>query len=483
MVKTSRKPGTHMARAIIAGFGAAALLLATPAMVYAAVQATSKAGTSEFRGVNWADPRDNYADDEVVPSGLAVTDDYRTVYGIAQRMVQGFRQNLGASTLRLPINPASVGTTWWKSYRGAIDAATASGDKVILSYWEADTSKDGLIDDDDAWNTMWDTVVTEYAHNPLVYFEPMNEPHGYTLDQWVSVTAGWMARRWNVPRNHIVISGTGYNDDVTGVGAAPQLRGTLLSLHFYGFWANHTTQADWTSDLTARIGDYADRTIIDEAGSPMTVGLNYGAHNGNVYTSYFAAVTDTARDFRMGVVYWPGLRFGDSYSIESLTADGHLVDNSATGVAQLRWGYGYGDAEPVNDLPPEPPGGPLVGVGSSRCLDVPGVSTTNGTQLDLWDCNGGTNQNWNWTANKELVVYGYKCMAVGGTGSSAGDPVIITDCTDSTSQQWNLNADQTVTSVANPELCLDAAGAGTGNGTPIDVWYCNNGSNQAWTRS
>jgi Ricin-type beta-trefoil lectin domain len=61
--------------------------------------------------------------------------------------------------------------------------------------------------------------------------------------------------------------------------------------------------------------------------------------------------------------------------------------------------------------------------------------------------------------------------------------VIITDCTGSASQQWNLNADQTVTSVSNPELCLDAAGAGTGNGTPIDVWYCNDGSNQAWTRS
>jgi hypothetical protein len=158
------------------------------------------------------------------------------------------------------------------------------------------------------------------------------------------------------------------------------------------------------------------------------------------------------------------------------------VDNSTTGVAQLRWGYGYGTTEPVNDLPAAPPGEPLVGVGSNRCLDVPGFSTTNGTQLDLWDCNGGGNQSWNWADNKEVIVYGNKCLTVGGTGVTAGDPVTISDCTVSGSQQWNLNADQTVTSVANPSLCLDASGAGTGNGTAIDVWYCNGGSNQAWTR-
>ena len=35
---------------------------------------------------------------------------------------------------------------------------------------------------------------------------------------------------------------------------------------------------------------------------------------------------------------------------------------------------------------------PLVGASSSRCLDVPDGSTTAGTQLDIWDCNGGTNQ-------------------------------------------------------------------------------------------
>jgi hypothetical protein len=30
----------------------------------------------------------------------------------------------------------------------------------------------------------------------------------------------------------------------------------------------------------------------------------------------------------------------------------------------------------------------FVGVGSGRCLDVPGASTANGVQLQIYDCNG-----------------------------------------------------------------------------------------------
>jgi hypothetical protein len=257
--------------------------------------------------VNWADPDDNYNSGPVVPSGLSTGDSYQTVYRISTNTVAGFRENLGANTLRLPINPASVGTAWWNSYRAAIDAATAAGDKVILSYWDETSSNDGVIDNTATWNQMWDTVTKDYGHNPRVYFEPMNEPYGYTAAQWIQICTQWLADHTSIPRDRVVISGTGYNDDVTPVGAASALDGTLLSLHFYGYWASYTTEADWISNLLPRIGAYAYRTIIDEAGAPMTTGLNYGAHNGNTYTSYLAATTDIARGMGMGLVYWPGL--------------------------------------------------------------------------------------------------------------------------------------------------------------------------------
>jgi Ricin-type beta-trefoil lectin domain/Cellulase (glycosyl hydrolase family 5) len=440
-------------------------------------------GTSEFRGVNWADPRDNYAADEVVPSGLSVEDDYETTYRIAKGIIREFRHELRANTIRLPVNPWSVGADWWESYRGAIDAATDNGFKVILSYWESDDAKDGRVDDPVAFAAMWDTVFETYRRNPRVYFEAMNEPFGYTLDEWVDLTSTWLARHREVRRGRFVISGTGYNDNVTGVGAAPELKGTLLSLHFYGFWADHTTEEEWHANLRPRIGHYGWRTIIDEAGSPMTIGLNYGNHEGNVSTSYLGALTETAREQRMGIVYWPGLRTDDSYSMTTLVGDGDLEVTSTSGLAQLQWGWGLLKKEPLNDLPPAPPGAELRGVASDRCVDVPGFSTTNGTELDLWDCNGGGNQSWNWTAEKQLTVYADKCMTIGGDGASAGSPVIITDCIGAPNQAWEVHDDLSITSIGFPDLCLEAAGAGTGNGTPVDVWYCNGAPNQQWTRS
>src|SRR5689334_1234848 len=56
------------------------------------------------------------------------------------------------------------------------------------------------------------------------------------------------------------------------------------------------------------------------------------------------------------------------------------------------------------------PGSQIVGVPSGRCVDVPNSTTTNGTQVQLYDCWGGTNQRWTYTSSKQLQVYGSKCL-------------------------------------------------------------------------
>ena len=122
----------------------------------------------------------------------------------------------------------------------------------------------------------------------------------------------------------------------------------------------------------------------------------------------------------------------------------------------------------------------VVGGASGRCLDVPNLSTSNGTQLQLWDCNGGSNQRWTYTANKQLMVYGNKCLDASGKGTTNGTPVIIYDCNGGSNQQWNLNANGTITGVQSG-LCLDANGGATANGTKIIIWSCNGGSNQQWS--
>ncbi|MEU1269278.1 ricin-type beta-trefoil lectin domain protein [Streptomyces sp. NPDC005799] len=122
----------------------------------------------------------------------------------------------------------------------------------------------------------------------------------------------------------------------------------------------------------------------------------------------------------------------------------------------------------------------VVGKQSGRCLDVYNNTITNGTQAELWDCNGGQNQAWTYTSRKELVVYGDKCLDAYNLGTTNGTKVVIWDCNGQNNQKWNVGSDGTITNV-NAGLCLDAYNNGTANGTLLDLWSCNGGDNQKWT--
>jgi len=125
------------------------------------------------------------------------------------------------------------------------------------------------------------------------------------------------------------------------------------------------------------------------------------------------------------------------------------------------------------------PGQQIVGGPSGRCVDVPNASTTNGTQVQLWDCHTQVNQLWTHTSGRQLTVYGTKCLDAFGQGTTPGTAVIIWDCHGGANQQWNVNPNGTITGVQSG-LCVDASGQGTANGTRIILWSCNGQGNQQW---
>ncbi|GLX11541.1 ricin-type beta-trefoil lectin domain protein [Microbispora sp. NBRC 16548] len=143
------------------------------------------------------------------------------------------------------------------------------------------------------------------------------------------------------------------------------------------------------------------------------------------------------------------------------------------------------DTFTITLLPPSSGGGStsaLRNVNAGRCLDVPNLSQTNGTQLQLWDCNGQTNQQWTYTSSRQLQVYGNKCLDAEAAGTANGTRAIIWDCNGQANQQWNVNADGTVTGVQSG-LCLEASNFGTSNGTKVQLWSCTGTTSQKWTRS
>jgi hypothetical protein len=53
--------------------------------------------------------------------------------------------------------------------------------------------------------------------------------------------------------------------------------------------------------------------------------------------------------------------------------------------------------------------------------------------------------------------------------------VAIWDCNGGTNQQWRINSEGTVVGVQSG-LCLDVTGNATANNTPVEIWTCNGGS-------
>ncbi|MGW2641786.1 poly(ethylene terephthalate) hydrolase family protein [Streptomyces sp. NPDC001348] len=138
---------------------------------------------------------------------------------------------------------------------------------------------------------------------------------------------------------------------------------------------------------------------------------------------------------------------------------------------------------PNGPTPPPAGGGPVHAVGAGKCLDVPNLSTTAGTQTDIHTCSGGANQAWTRTSSGQLTVYSGSsamCLDAAAQGTSPGTKVQIWPCTGRSNQQWNVNANGTITG-AQSGLCLDVTGGSTADGALVELWTCNGGTNQHWT--
>jgi hypothetical protein len=263
-------------------------------------------------------------------------------------------------------------------------------------------------------------------------------------------------------------------------------------------WSNYTV----SSDVLLEKSGYAD--LLGRANSQSysgAAGLNAYhlrvSDNGNwsvLKSDTGGSVSTLAHGTTaaLGTGRWHSLSLAFSGSSITASIDGTTVGSASDyGYAGGQIGYATSQGETAQfdnlSITPGPGGsdggtsGPITGVGSGRCVDVPNQSQANGTKVELWDCNGGSNQQWTSTAAGELRVYGGVCLDAAGQGTSPGTAVEIYACNGGANQKWTLNADGTITGDQSG-LCLDATGNGTSNGTLLELWTCNGGSNQQWAR-
>ncbi|GAA0909871.1 hypothetical protein GCM10009557_84420 [Virgisporangium ochraceum] len=198
---------------------------------------------------------------------------------------------------------------------------------------------------------MWSRVTYLYGANTNVYFEPMNEPHGYSSAEWRTVAANWMSYHYSAVPARTLIGGTGYSQDLRDICTDSRFNGTLLSFHHYAFFYSAMTYDQFRGHIQTRLGSCASRAVVTEFGAPMSTGLNYAdAGSTDNFVRHIRAVTQVMRDNRMGGTYWPALGGKptgssgfDYYSMFSLTGSGtnlNLAVRNASGRDRIRYGWG-----------------------------------------------------------------------------------------------------------------------------------------------
>jgi endoglucanase len=472
---------------VVTAFTAVAslLVLAPPA----------QAATSQFRGMNWAVLGDNFSTGPLVPQGLNQSDSNATVRAKANALYDDMAATLGVNTVRLPINTHTVAnTTWWNAYRGAIDAAAERGFKVILAYWEDGAASGGRITNLAAWNAMWSTVITNYGSNGNVYFEPMNEPHGYSSADWRNVAANWLSSHPSAVPGRVLIGGTGFSQDLRDICNDSRFNSTLLSFHYYAFFYGAMTYDAFRSHIQTRLGNCASRAVATEFGAPMSTGLNYGdANSTDNFVRYIRAMAQVMRDNQMGGTYWPALggKPGDIgydwYSMYAMSGSGTNLDltvRNTSGADRIRYAWGDGSTTPPATVY-------RIDVRhSGKAMDVQQPNTDNGARVGQYTYGGNAWQQWEFSDAgsgywRIVSHHSGKCLDVVSASTADGAELVQYTCGSGTNQQFQMVANGSYFQLRarHSGKCVDVPAASTADGVVLKQYPCNTGTNQQWSRT
>ncbi len=381
----------------------------------------ASAATNQFRGVNWADPGDNFQSGVIHVSGLSSSDTYSSASTIADRVMGQFVSKFGANSVRLPINEATV-SQYWSTYTGVIDTILTKG-SVILCYWSnAHGSKPA--DMTAFWN-MWQTVTDKYSGNNNVYFEVYNEPNAYSKADLGTLYASFLSQFTIVPKGRVILDGTGMAQNIPDIGGDSRFDGCLLAVHEYTMFSStlYTTEAEWITHFKNEVGSYADRTVCTEWGAPMSPGsksgVSYGLQDydsppGSYFVAYVRGVSSQMCTWSMGSFFWAGLKDNDWYSMTTKSGSGSSIDLSVpnqSGVDRMHYAWTCSTSGVGGSGGSGTAGASSTGGASS----VGGKSSTGGTTAVGGSAAGGTK-----STGGSIATTGGSSASNGGAKATGG---------------------------------------------------------------
>ncbi|MFD5141929.1 ricin-type beta-trefoil lectin domain protein [Streptomyces sp. NPDC058401] len=238
---------------------------------------------------------------------------------------------------------------------------------------------------------------------------------------------------------HGTIHGPGYSGGA-GIGAAYTLSGGRAFADEF-----HTFAVDWApGSITWSVDGqvYQRRTPADLTGRQW------------VFDKPFFLILNLAVGGD-----WPGDPDGSTAFPNRLVVDHVRVTT---------WDDGNGGAS-----------GAFVGL-AGKCLDVDGAQNANGTQVQLYTCNGTAAQRWTLPGDGTVRAFG-KCLDVNAGSTEPGAKVQLWDCNGTGAQKFSYNAATRDLVNVPADKCVDVRDQNSADRTPVLIWWCTGNPNQKWT--
>jgi hypothetical protein len=296
-------------------------------------------------------------------------------------------------------------------------------------------------------------VAPQFDSNYVYTFRPMTGSNGLAMTvQYGNYSNGTPLIQWRFAggnKFHISDSGAGNGSYRISSWESPTkcldnpggqtANGTHLQ--FWDCFSNDVWQ-QWMISVDASTGS----AFLKNVGSGKCLDDSNWVAAGSVPVIYDCTGSVTQK-WRMTVGYWnpgtgaPTLHDGDAYVLLAGNGEGNMALDSRgqyTNGAQpaLNSGIDTNKDDKFMMAPGSSPGTWVIRSQWNRslCLDNPGNQTADGTGIQLWSCNGASNQNWILSnrPNGGLEIKNQqsgKCLTnQGANGGGDGTPVVIASC-------------------------------------------------------
>ncbi len=432
---------------------------------------------------------------------------------------QMWESNPAVSATYVKANPQFAGEPARTVFEQVVKDLAAAGLMVVLDNHSSDaewccSTTDGntlwynSAYPQSAWLADWESMTKEFQGVPQVIGADLrNEPRGAaswggsSADDWpAAAQLGGDAILGVDPHWLIFVEGVNYGTDLSGAASLPvtlSVSGQLVySVHDYPWdFSNLTDYDSWADDIQSQWGYLVGKEPlwIGEFGTCNTSSSCVSGGSGDGL--WFGFIT---RFLRYHNVSWSDWAVNGTES-DGLPGQGRSYGATETfGILNPQWD---GAALPglltgLQGIQPACPAGPLANGtyyitnrSSGDVIDIPGASKTQGTDLDQWPLNHGTNQQWKLTSlgcglYDITSVSDGQAMEIYNQSTSAGGHVDQWGYWGGGNQQFLITKDSagyaTITNLNSMDLVEDPGFSGAA-GTKLDQWPSNGGTNQQWT--